>query len=165
MLANWQTSNYKNRLSYPIKRPIFIYLFIYYEIVHSGKHVHLGLCRPVDIGTAALSRRHTCTAQNSAFYPPLRTHFRNFHSAFYFTHYALRISAFYQQPTNSTHVRVNHTQRLMTLLPHIQCSVNGNDKPLQTSSGMSSCDISSRLDCWSAYNALLKPKEITVTQW
>ena len=29
------------------------------------KHVHLGLHRPVDIGTAALSRRHT--AQNSAF--------------------------------------------------------------------------------------------------
>ena len=57
---------------------------IYYEIVHSGtlrkkdknmirniaqaspvKHVHLGLRRPVDIGTVALSRRHT--AQNSAF--------------------------------------------------------------------------------------------------
>ena len=29
------------------------------------KHVHIGLRRPVDIGTAALSRRHT--AQNSAF--------------------------------------------------------------------------------------------------
>ena len=29
------------------------------------KHVHLGLRRPVDIGIAALSRRHT--AQNSAF--------------------------------------------------------------------------------------------------
>ena len=81
MLANWQTSNWEQaKLSYQTTN---IYLFIYYEIVHSGtlhkkdknmikkaqasplKHVHLGLRRPVDIGTAALSRRHT--ALNFAF--------------------------------------------------------------------------------------------------
>ena len=46
------------------------------------KHVHLGLCRPVDIGTTALSRRHTAL-----------------NSAFRILHYALRITHFRILPT------------------------------------------------------------------